>query len=1156
MVGRHDGVSIDSTGSEAGPPPAVRPQQGRGVPHFLTCQDMSAQFASTGALSRFDVAGLSLLQHPASELEAGLGNLWLRRDDLVVPLLGSGTGARVQGEPPVVTGTALGVRYRVSLHFSPDVLAWVWRVGLAVEGVENVEVSLLHTQDVALAPYEVLRLNEFYVSQYLDLTPVELPDHGTAVAVRQNMPGKQVPWALIGALGVGEQWATDGRQLTSTASGRARLDLSGGLPSRRLQGEHTLVALGAAPLTLVPGRQTTSGFFGVLVPDHPAATSSADRSLAEAAFVFAEGLAQGATDDLVGDGRHRRDPDTGEPEAPATSLFDHPPLVCDDLDEPEVHRLFGADRALVESDPKGGLWSFQIGEGAEAEVVTLAAKERAVLRPHGHMLRTGSALAPDTDLLTSTVWMAGVFASQVSQGHVNQGVAISARRTYLGLMQAHGLRIFIDRGEGARLLVEPSAWALRPDRARWLYRADDLLLEVIAEAPTDRHHLPLTLRVIEGSPSRVLVACHVALGDDLGQVPAPLEVDVTESPDGTGVTVALGDRSFTSHWRSDGAAAFGGDELLFDDGVSRRQPWLVAEFGAVTEIDLSLTLDVVATELARAAADHLPDPWRTVTTRLGVTPPALGPDAIAGREVGVLDSTLRWFAHNALIHHLSPRGLEQFSGGGWGTRDVSQGPVGLLTALAADEAQRTTLLDLLAAQNERGDWPQAFDFLPPGGRWAQFESHGDVVLWPVLAVGDYLRLTGDRDFLDVLVPFSGEAGPTGPRPVAEHLSRALDHIGEHLVPGSSLPAYGHGDWNDSLQPADPALAHQMVSTWTSVLQTEALRHLAEGVRGVAGDDRALLGLAERSASLAGATLHDLRELLLVDGELAGYGVFPEPGHTPGGPVELLVHPRDSRTGLTHGVLPWIHAISGQQLTPDEADHHLQLIADHLLGPDGARLFDRPAQYRGGPMEIFQRAEGATFWGREIGLMYTHAHLRYAEALATMGRAEEFWRALLLVCPAALTDRLPQARPRQTTCYYSSSDADFADRWEAERRYPDLMAGEVPLEGGWRIYSSGPGLFLRLVTENLFGVRRRGDRVELDPVLPAALDGLVARVPVTDGHLTVTYRVRGTGAGVRAVTVDGQPMVGQPLDNHYRTPGWSVEAAPFRAGAAVVVEVGA
>ena len=100
-----------------------------------------------------------------------------------------------------------------------------------------------------------------------------------------------------------------------------------------------------------------------------------------------------------------------------------------------------------------------------------------------------------------------------------------------------------------------------------------------------------------------------------------------------------------------------------------------------------------------------------------------------------LSAALPLFTHNALVHYLSPRGLEQFSGGAWGTRDVSQGPVGLLTALGRQDAVRDVLLRVFRAQNARGDWPQAFDFLPPLPESGQQDSHGDVVFWPVLAVG-------------------------------------------------------------------------------------------------------------------------------------------------------------------------------------------------------------------------------------------------------------------------------------------------------------------------------------------------------------------------------------------------------------------------------------
>ena len=116
------------------------------------------------------------------------------------------------------------------------------------------------------------------------------------------------------------------------------------------------------------------------------------------------------------------------------------------------------------------------------------------------------------------------------------------------------------------------------------------------------------------------------------------------------------------------------------------------------------------------------------------------------------------------------------------------------------------------------------------------------------------------------------------------------------------------------------------------------------------------------------------------------------------------------------------------------------------------------------MTTFQRAEASTFWGREIGLMYVHAHLRYAEALARVGDGAGLLRALAMASPWGSTTLVPQARPRQRSCYYSSSDGAFTDRYDAQARYAALIAGDVPLEGGWRVYSSGPGLALRLVVE--------------------------------------------------------------------------------------------
>ena len=142
--------------------------------------------------------------------------------------------------------------------------------------------------------------------------------------------------------------------------------------------------------------------------------------------------------------------------------------------------------------------------------------------------------------------------------------------------------------------------------------------------------------------------------------------------------------------------------------------------------------------------------------------------------------------------------------------------------------------------------------------------------------------------------------------------------------------------------------------------------------------------------------------------------------------------------------------------------------------------------------------------------------------------------------------MPQARPRQTSCYYSSSDGAFTDRYDAQERYPALLAGDVPLEGGWRVYSSGPGLVLRLVTEVLLGFRTRGERIEVDPVLPSGSE-LVAHLPIGGQPAVVRFTAGPLGHGVRRVSVGGRDLELAPLTNPYREPGVAVEAAALVGG---------
>ena len=119
-------------------------------------------------------------------------------------------------------------------------------------------------------------------------------------------------------------------------------------------------------------------------------------------------------------------------------------------------------------------------------------------------------------------------------------------------------------------------------------------------------------------------------------------------------------------------------------------------------------------------------------------------------------------------------------------------------------------------------------------------------------------------------------------------------------------------------------------------------------------------------------------------------------------------------------------------------------------------------------------------------MYVHAHLRYGEAMAVLGEADALWTALQVVNPIAVTERLAHASPRQRNAYFSSSDAAFRDRYQANAEWERVRTGTVGVDGGWRIYSSGPGLYTNLLLQHAFGIRRHFGKRAVLPSLPRSL----------------------------------------------------------------------
>ena len=367
------------------------------------------------------------------------------------------------------------------------------------------------------------------------------------------------------------------------------------------------------------------------------------------------------------------------------------------------------------------------------------------------------------------------------------------------------------------------------------------------------------------------------------------------------------------------------------------------------------------------------------------------------KDVSAIREILPWYSMNALTHFLTPYGLEQFSGAAWGTRDVSQGPIELLLCMEKYEEAKQVLCIIFSHQNQDGGWPQWWMFDSYHTIRAN-ESHGDIVYWCIIALSKYINVTGDLEILNKILPYYHEKGIVYAEktPIGEHVDRLITSIVRSFIKGTAFVPFGGGDWNDSLQPVSKQLAQNLISSWTVEMNFQAFMQYALIYKKLGNINKftELNNICERIKN-------DFNQYLIKDGVVAGYGLVQEDGS-----IGVLLHPRDTQTNIQYSLLPMNRGIISGIFTKDQARFHQDIIEKYLKGPDGARLMNRPLRYKGGIQTIFKRAESSTFFGREIGLMYVHEHLRYAESLAITGDADAFIKALRQAIPVAYQEVVP------------------------------------------------------------------------------------------------------------------------------------------------------
>lgn len=1089
-------------------------------------------FLPSGDIFEFTFGNFLINQFQGNVKDGSVNNIWLRiykNGTLnVYPLLGIASQSRIsKGKTTLIySGKAENIDYTVTFYMAGEGI-WLWNVELDGKGET---VDLIYGQDIGIASKGAILTNELYMAQYLGHKIFET-ENGFVVCSRQNQiqEGK-FPYLQQGMIkGKAVAYSTDGMQFfgLSYKATHTPEALYKDLPSQNYQFEFSYTALQSEKMVL-NGKQSVT-FYGLFRPNHEDAVRE---------LKFAEEI-KAAFDKF-------KEVNEKTEYIPTIRIREEfgPPYTSPEWSESDINNIFSYRK--LEEWENGKLLSFFIDNHAH---VVLQPKELMVERPHGNIITTKmNEEAVDNHLITSTNYIYGLFNGQTVAGNTSFHKFLSTPRGLLNVLKNCGQRIYIKLGGKYRILTLPAAYEMGMNYSRWYYVLPNDTLVVTSFAAAEQMDIILEVKSISGKAYDFIITNQLVMGEHEFQAPVQLEeINLTENGTENKILRITPDKEKWAenpypglHYDIQISGAYytwSDDRIFFQDGKSRNGTLLTLSIKGSNRFQLIMQGRLEAEEVKPAPAycfERECEKFYDFYSKLNAGF-HLEKDGIGKKDIEKLNETAWWYSHNAMVHFAVPHGLEQPGGAAWGTRDVCQGPFEYFLTMQKYKIIRAVLLEVFSHQIlETQEWPQwfMFDKYPINAG----ECHGDIVFWPLKCIGDYLEASGDYSILNEYLPYRNlEDGQATEKKetLFDHIKRAITTIQDRFVKNTALISYAGGDWDDTLQPADEAMKEKLVSSWTEALAYQTITQLGKVLKPV--DETyaySLLKIADRIKE-------SFHKLLIKDGVIAGFVYYEDDGS-----FYYMLHPSDSKTGIHYRLLPMTRSIIAELVDKRQAKRNLDIIDQNLKCPDGVRLMDRPTRYDGGVSHLFVRAEQAANVGREISLQYTHAHIRYIEAVAKLGLGNRAWEALFQVNPINIKEVVPNALHRQSNMYFSSSDGAFMDRYDYSKNFDKLRDGSIDVKGGWRLYSSGPGIYMRQLISNILGIRFNKDGLIVDPVLPEQMDGLRFTFTCFGRKTTFIYHILKNNKSGLEVTRNGKQLLGKSLFNPYRNGGILINKEDF------------